>query len=508
MVNISDDCCCEDKALKEQIKDRALSSINKIYTTDDRTYYPDGTGMVTVPLPTQAQLNQIETNKEDIAALNEEMDGIDAKIQEGDATLDAKIDAVDATLDAKIDAVDATLSEAIAANVAEIATVDKAVDELSGKVAASIPTEYRLYRTGEGKIQLQAETADGTLIDSNTLDMVIPYQYDLIAGTTDRSFKIRITLSNGTSYDTNDFIIPTPGDAPVEVTGIIMSKDPDNANRFKVGVNLSDGSMIETGYVTFVDSVEATVEENKLTVAVNDVESVPTNVVTSVAADYSDSVLTVAVNGVSDSVTIESSSGENSSDSPYFVSILANTVKIQNEDGSDVVIPAATQDRSEGVALLTSGYNFIFTNTTTSTDPTIFVSKSDKFNTKIDLTGPSTFSKEQDTVGPLYITDSVLSSIIPDIITDALNIKSSFKSGTLTIKCSFYFTKPNASQVRVAIGSDITYDLETKTFSIPDNVRIYTTEYATSSNEYINFNVYVNSVNFKQKEIIYKITSN
>jgi len=451
MVNISDDCCCEDKALKEQIKDRALSSINKIYTTDDRTYYPDGTGMVTVPLPTQAQLNQIETNKQDIAALDEEMDGIVAEIQEGDAALDAKIDAVDATL-----------SEAIAANVAEIATVDKAVDELSEKVAAAIPTEYRLYRTGEGKIQLQAETADGTLIDSNTLDMVIPYQYDLIAGTTDRSFKIRITLSNGTSYDTNDFIIPTPGDAPVEVTGIIMSKDPDNVNRFKVGVNLSDGSMIETGYVTFVDSVEATVAGNKLTVAVNDVESVPTNVVTSVETDYSDSVLTVAVNGVSDSVTIEGGSASENNDNLH-IYIDTYTAALTNEDGSDIILS------SSGTTKKATAYNGYLSNYVTTTGASAAIYCAYPFYISHYGTVPSSISTSE-----LVMDDSTLGAKKADLLKSLIFIKTNLPfPAIITFNVMLVLSTQEFDPSNFNCGAfneTISYDTETGEFIIPDNL--------------------------------------
>ena len=72
MVKVSDCTCCDcDSAQeKEQIKERALSSINKIYTFDNRTFWPDGTGMVTLPLPTQEQLNKIE----DIGDLSDQVD--------------------------------------------------------------------------------------------------------------------------------------------------------------------------------------------------------------------------------------------------------------------------------------------------------------------------------------------------------------------------------------------------------------------------------------------------
>lgn len=72
MVKVSDCTCCDcDSAQeKEQIKERALSSINKIYTFDNKTYWPDGTGMVTLPLPTQEQLNKIE----DIGDLSDQVE--------------------------------------------------------------------------------------------------------------------------------------------------------------------------------------------------------------------------------------------------------------------------------------------------------------------------------------------------------------------------------------------------------------------------------------------------
>ena len=92
MVKVSDCTCCDcDSAQeKEQIKERALSSINKVYTFDNRTFWPDGTGMVTIPLPTQEQLNllddmagtikQVDTNTADIGTLKEQVSGNTADI--------------------------------------------------------------------------------------------------------------------------------------------------------------------------------------------------------------------------------------------------------------------------------------------------------------------------------------------------------------------------------------------------------------------------------------------
>ena len=229
MVKVSDcTCCdCESAAEKEQIKERALSSINKVYTTDAKTYYPDGTGMVTLPIPSAEQIAQMDAN-----------------------------------------------TELIKANTADITALNQEMEDVQGTVG-KIPTGYTLYRNGDGKVMLQAEATDGSLINSNTLDMVIPYQYDLISGTTNRSFKLQITMSDGSSYTTNDFVIPEGGGTDVTVTGIVLSKDTSDVNRFHVGINLSDGTMIDSGYISMVDSVGAAVADGKLTITVNGVSSVP-----------------------------------------------------------------------------------------------------------------------------------------------------------------------------------------------------------------------------------------
>lgn len=143
------------------------------------------------------------------------------------------------------------------------------------RLTNDLPKTYTLYRNGEGKIQAQVETIGGTLFNSNILDMVIPYQYDIISGTTERSFKLDITMSDGSKYTTNDFIIPEGGGTEIVVTGITLAKDTSNVNRFHVGINLSDGSMIDSGYITMVDNVVATFVDSKLTISVNGVSSVP-----------------------------------------------------------------------------------------------------------------------------------------------------------------------------------------------------------------------------------------
>lgn len=92
MVNIQDcGCPCEDNGKKKQIEERALSSINKIYTTEGATYYPDGTGMVTLPLPTAEQMQAI-ASVPDMASDIKQLKISDAEHTEAIATIESNID--------------------------------------------------------------------------------------------------------------------------------------------------------------------------------------------------------------------------------------------------------------------------------------------------------------------------------------------------------------------------------------------------------------------------------
>ena len=153
----------------------------------------------------------------------------------------------------------------------EIAELDKVTDALTKE----IPNGITLYRDGTGKIKAVISQEDDTTIDSNVLDMIIPYQYDIISGTTSRSFKLDITMSDGTKYTTNDFVIPAGGGTSVSITAITLTKNADNPNKFKVSVKLDDGSTIESGEIEMVTSVSGTFANNKLTITVNGISSTP-----------------------------------------------------------------------------------------------------------------------------------------------------------------------------------------------------------------------------------------
>ena len=153
----------------------------------------------------------------------------------------------------------------------DISEMNTVVDALTKE----LPTEITLYRDGEGKIKAQVTKEDNTTFDSNVLDMIIPYQYDIISGTSARSFKLDITTSDGNHIVTNDFLIPTGGGTDVTITSVTLQKDPNNANKIKVSIGLSDGTPLESGYATLVNAVSGTFANNKLIITVNGISSVP-----------------------------------------------------------------------------------------------------------------------------------------------------------------------------------------------------------------------------------------
>ena len=187
----------------------------------------------------------------------------DAEHTEQIATIDTNIDNHAREITA--------LKTADAKHDTEIAELDKVTDALTKE----IPNGITLYRDGTGKIKAVISQEDDTTIDSNTLDMIIPYQYTIISGTSSRSFKLKIVMSDGSEVITNDFIIPEGGGSVVTITGIEIDKDATDVNKFLVKAIVNEGDPITSNAITMVDSVSGTFANNKLTIKVNGVASTP-----------------------------------------------------------------------------------------------------------------------------------------------------------------------------------------------------------------------------------------
>lgn len=225
----------------------------------------------------------IDEQNASIEAVNDKLDNFDISGVETDiASLKTNV----ANLDKTVDQVEISVTE----NTEHLTTVDSTLDNHARNIKANtdaintlepnvealnkeLPTEFTLYRTGSGKIQLQCEREDSTVLDSNILDMIIPESYNIVSGTTNRSFKLSVAFSDGTTAETNDFVIPEGGGTDVTVTGIALIKLTDNT--FKTCLNLSDGTPINSGALKTVNSVAGAFANNKLTITVNGVSSTP-----------------------------------------------------------------------------------------------------------------------------------------------------------------------------------------------------------------------------------------
>ena len=184
------------------------------------------------------------------------------------------------------------------------------LDTITDSLTKELPTEITLYRDGTGKIKAQVTKEDETTFDSNTLDMVIPYQWDIISGTTERSFKLEITFSDGSKQTTDDFVIPAGGGTSVSITAITLNKDSANPNKFKASVKLDDGSTIDSGYIEMVTAVSGSFANKKLTITVNGVSSVPITIDAEKSYSAGEGIAISENNAISISQSVKESIGD------------------------------------------------------------------------------------------------------------------------------------------------------------------------------------------------------
>lgn len=178
--------------------------------------------------------------------------------------LDSLTDTVGTKADkTALDALSGTVDTAnanIAKNTADIA-------DLSTKDIKSV----EVIKPSPGKVQVRLTDNGNTPNDSNIMDLVIPTEYTIISGTTDRSFKIHIKMSDGSEIDTNDMVIPEGGGTDVSITSVTLTSPA--TNQIKVKVGLSDSSFIESQPLPVVTAVSGTVDGGNLTISVNGVTS-------------------------------------------------------------------------------------------------------------------------------------------------------------------------------------------------------------------------------------------
>ena len=135
----------------------------------------------------------------------------------------------------------------------DIADIDAEIIGLQHEVV----DEVSMSSTTHGTVQVTIHHEDGTQDTSAPIDLALVQEggITLQTGATDRSFNLKVTLSDGSSWQTNDFVIPEGGGTDVSVTSIQISQG-SSANQIRVRIGLSDGSFINSNDWTVVTPAE------------------------------------------------------------------------------------------------------------------------------------------------------------------------------------------------------------------------------------------------------------
>ena len=237
MVTIKDGCgcgtasCCSWKEKLEEAYKRATASVNKIGDDAGSIYYPDGTGYVKLPLPTRAQVAQIQTNADDIATLKQRATASEGDIdtlEQDVVRIDAKDTAQDASIKDNSDRITSTNNDLIATE-ATVATHDSDIITLKANnqtLAKSLVSDVIMTDgTTAGSVQVSIEREDGALITSANYKWGRDIGVRLEAGTQAGYIKTVISLSDGTELVSNEYKIVEVLESDVYVTAITLVPD-------------------------------------------------------------------------------------------------------------------------------------------------------------------------------------------------------------------------------------------------------------------------------------------
>lgn len=182
----------------------------------------------------------VDKVNEIVGVINDaQMDTIDTRLTavEGDVTaLESEVSSLDNELATKADKTKIPdVSNFITADA--LTPYAKTVDVDNADVTGVDAT------INNGEITIKLTRPDGDMSDS--IDCPFIQTATLIPTSTARAFKIRFTYTDGTQYDTNEFVIPEGGGTDVSVTGVTVG-DGTAPNSFKVTIQLSDASTINS----------------------------------------------------------------------------------------------------------------------------------------------------------------------------------------------------------------------------------------------------------------------
>ena len=135
----------------------------------------------------------------------------------------------------------------------DIADIDAEIVGLQHEVV----DEVSMSSTAHGTVQVTIHHEDGTQDTSAPIDLALVQEggITLQTGAGDRSFNLKVTLSDGSSWQTNDFIIPPGGGTEVSVTSIQIAQGTET-DMIQVRIGLSDGTFLNSNDWTVVTPTE------------------------------------------------------------------------------------------------------------------------------------------------------------------------------------------------------------------------------------------------------------
>ena len=227
--------------------------------------------------------DEIDTIKADIAAIESGLASTDANVATLTDSLNTTIVSLNA-LTSRMTAAEgsiqsqgtaitaiqediAPIQENITAIKGNITTIQGDITAIQGDIADidaeivglqhEVVDEVSMSSSTHGSVQVTIHHEDGTQDTSAPIDLALVQEggITLQTGATDRSFNLKVTLSDGSSWQTNDFVIPEGGGTDVSVTSIQISQG-SSANQIRVRIGLSDGSFINSNDWTVVTPAE------------------------------------------------------------------------------------------------------------------------------------------------------------------------------------------------------------------------------------------------------------
>ena len=224
-----------------------------------------------------AGINQIG----DIPELESRITELTAKVSELEESIgntDTSLAELENRVNALISEVNTTVKQSISALESEVDGIDTRLTTAEGTISEhgteidgllkEVIDSVAMTSDPHGTVRVQINHEDGSNDISAPIDLGLVEEGGIVlqSGTTDRSFKLIVTLTDGTSWQTNDFVIPEGGGTEVSVTNISIAQGT-GADKIQVKIGLSDGSTISSNDWTVVTPSEFSALRTRVTTA-------------------------------------------------------------------------------------------------------------------------------------------------------------------------------------------------------------------------------------------------